>query len=89
MAGSVLVTVGEAHDKVVPVLAEKARALAIGDGAADGVGSARSSAARSATACALDRSRRARRCDGRSSTAATPDGVNPEGAFVGPTLLTT
>ena len=37
MAGSVLVTVGDAHDKVVPVLAEKARALSIGDGAADGV----------------------------------------------------
>jgi malonate-semialdehyde dehydrogenase (acetylating)/methylmalonate-semialdehyde dehydrogenase len=37
MAGSVLVTVGEAHDKVVPALAEKARTLSIGDGAADGV----------------------------------------------------
>src|ERR1700761_7614686 len=36
MAGSVLVTVGEAHERVIPALAERTKGLAIGDGAADG-----------------------------------------------------
>jgi malonate-semialdehyde dehydrogenase (acetylating)/methylmalonate-semialdehyde dehydrogenase len=88
MAGSVLVTVGDAHDKVVPALAEKARALSIGDGAADGVmvGPLVSCDQRDRVRDWIDRGERDGATvlvDGRD-----PDGVNPEGAFVGPTLLT-
>jgi malonate-semialdehyde dehydrogenase (acetylating)/methylmalonate-semialdehyde dehydrogenase len=88
MAGSVLVTVGEAHDKVVPALAEKARALSIGDGAADGVmvGPLVSCEQRDRVRDWIDRGERDGATvlvDGRD-----PSGVSRDGAFVGPTLLT-
>jgi malonate-semialdehyde dehydrogenase (acetylating) / methylmalonate-semialdehyde dehydrogenase len=88
MAGSVLVTVGEAHDQVVPALAEKARALSVGDGAADGVmvGPLVSCEQRDRVRDWIDRGEREGATvlvDGRD-----PSGVHPDGAFVGPTLLT-
>jgi malonate-semialdehyde dehydrogenase (acetylating)/methylmalonate-semialdehyde dehydrogenase len=88
MAGSVLVTVGEAHDMVVPVLADKARALSIGDGAADGVmvGPLVSCEQRDRVRDWIDRGERDGATvlvDGRD-----PSGVDRNGAFVGPTLLT-
>jgi malonate-semialdehyde dehydrogenase (acetylating)/methylmalonate-semialdehyde dehydrogenase len=88
MAGSVLVTVGEAHDMVVPVLADKARALSIGDGAADGVmvGPLVSCEQRDRVRDWIDRGEHDGATvlvDGRD-----PSGVNRNGAFVGPTLLT-
>jgi malonate-semialdehyde dehydrogenase (acetylating)/methylmalonate-semialdehyde dehydrogenase len=88
MAGSVLVTVGDAHDKVVPALAEKARALSIGDGADDGVlvGPLVSCDQRDRVRDWIDRGERDGATvlvDGRD-----PSGVNRDGAFVGPTLLT-
>jgi malonate-semialdehyde dehydrogenase (acetylating) / methylmalonate-semialdehyde dehydrogenase len=88
MAGSVLVTVGEAHDQVVPALAEKARALSVGDGAADGVmvGPLVSCEQRDRVRDWIDRGERDGATvlvDGRD-----PSGVHPDGAFVGPTLLT-
>jgi malonate-semialdehyde dehydrogenase (acetylating)/methylmalonate-semialdehyde dehydrogenase len=88
MAGSVLVTVGEAHERVIPPLAEKAKALSIGDGAADGtmVGPLVSCAQRDKVRDWIDRGEREGATvlvDGRD-----PSDVNRDGAFVGPTLLT-
>jgi len=73
---------------VVPALAEKARTLSIGDGAADGVmvGPLVSCAQRDRVRDWIDRGER----DGATVLVdgCDPSGVNRDGAFVGPTLLT-
>jgi len=89
MAGSVVVTVGEAHDRLMPALVQATEALAVGDGSdeATEVGPVVSCQARDRIAAWIDRG---------VADGATPvvdgrgvggDGIHPEGAFVGPTIL--
>ncbi len=86
MAGSVVVTVGEAHDRLMPSLGEATRALRVGDGIdeATDVGPVISPTAR-------DRIREA--IDHAVQDGATPlvDGrdtdADPAGAYLGPTIL--
>ncbi|MGA9858987.1 MAG: CoA-acylating methylmalonate-semialdehyde dehydrogenase [Solirubrobacteraceae bacterium] len=88
MAGSVVVTVGEAHDRLLPALTEKTRALRVGDGLTEttDVGPVVSCAARDRIAEWIDRgvSDGAQLVvDGRGPAA----GVDPEGAYLAPTIL--
>jgi malonate-semialdehyde dehydrogenase (acetylating) / methylmalonate-semialdehyde dehydrogenase len=87
MAGSVLVTVGDAHDLVVPPLVEAARGLTVGDGLDESVqvGPVVSGAARDRIVEWIARGEQAGanvELDGRGAS----DGSG--GAFVGPTILT-
>jgi malonate-semialdehyde dehydrogenase (acetylating) / methylmalonate-semialdehyde dehydrogenase len=87
MAGSVVVTVGEAHERLMPELVEAARALKVGDGLEDSteVGPVISCAARDRIVGWIDRGEAEGArvvLDGRG-----PAGVDPEGAFVGPTII--
>jgi malonate-semialdehyde dehydrogenase (acetylating)/methylmalonate-semialdehyde dehydrogenase len=86
MAGSVVVTVGEAHDRLMPALREATEALRVGDGLEEAteVGPLVSCAARDRVRDWIER--------GESSGAKVAvDGRAPdapsEGAFVGPTIL--
>jgi malonate-semialdehyde dehydrogenase (acetylating)/methylmalonate-semialdehyde dehydrogenase len=86
MAGSVVVTVGDAHEQLMPALAEATRALHVGDGLADetDVGPVVSCAARDRIREWIDRgvAGGARLVvDGRGAEA------NPGGSYVGPTIL--
>ena len=86
MAGSVVVTVGEAHDRLVPPLCEATERLRIGDGIEEDtdVGPVISDRARDRIGAAIERAAEdgARPVvDGRH-----PDEV-PDGAYVGPTIL--
>jgi malonate-semialdehyde dehydrogenase (acetylating)/methylmalonate-semialdehyde dehydrogenase len=86
MAGSVVVTVGEAHERLVPTLVGATRGLTVGDGADESidVGPVVSCAARDRIAGWIDRAERDGAIvlvDGRGVEA------NPGGAFVGPTIL--
>jgi malonate-semialdehyde dehydrogenase (acetylating)/methylmalonate-semialdehyde dehydrogenase len=88
MAGSVVVTVGEAHDRLMPQLIDKTRALHVGDGLQDGtdVGPVVSCAARDRIAGWIDRGvadGATLAVDGIDATA----GLDPSGAYVGPTIL--
>jgi malonate-semialdehyde dehydrogenase (acetylating)/methylmalonate-semialdehyde dehydrogenase len=89
MAGSVLVTVGEAHDRVMPQLIEATRALSVGDGIDEQteVGPVISCAARDRIAGWIERAV----ADGAQPVVdgRTPgDGaLNADGAYVGPTIL--
>jgi malonate-semialdehyde dehydrogenase (acetylating) / methylmalonate-semialdehyde dehydrogenase len=85
MAGSVVVTVGDAHDKLVPPLAEASRNLRVGDGLDEGV------AVGPVISCASRE-----RIEGWVEKAAA-DGAtievdgrrgDPDAAFIGPTILT-
>jgi malonate-semialdehyde dehydrogenase (acetylating) / methylmalonate-semialdehyde dehydrogenase len=87
MAGSVVVTVGEAHERLLGPLVEATRALHVGDGLDDGteVGPVVSCAARDRILEWIDRGERDGATvvvDGRGVDS-TADG----GAFVGPTIL--
>jgi malonate-semialdehyde dehydrogenase (acetylating) / methylmalonate-semialdehyde dehydrogenase len=87
MAGSVVVTVGDAHERLVPALVEATRALSVGDGSdeATEVGPVVSCEARDRITEWIDRGERDGATvvvDGRA-----PEGTNPEGAFVAPTIL--
>ena len=87
MAGSVVVTVGEAHDRLMPSLVEATEALRVGDGLdeATDVGPVVSATACSQIRAWIDRG--VERGSERSwSTAATPS-TRPDGSFVGPTIL--
>jgi malonate-semialdehyde dehydrogenase (acetylating)/methylmalonate-semialdehyde dehydrogenase len=90
MAGSVVVTVGEAHDRLMPVLTEATESLVVGDGIEDGteVGPVVSCAARDRVKGWIDRGVEDGATlvvDGRGVGG---DGVlDPDGAFVGPTIL--
>jgi len=86
MAGSVIVTVGEGHDRIVPTLIEETKKLNVGNGLDDGVdvGPVISCAARDRIGGwvqkAID--------DGADLVVDGRDpGGDPEGAFIGPTIL--
>jgi malonate-semialdehyde dehydrogenase (acetylating) / methylmalonate-semialdehyde dehydrogenase len=84
MAGSVVVTVGEAHDRLLPPLAEATEALRVGDGLdeATEVGPVVSQAA-----CDRIRSWIDRGVAGGATLAVDGRSVDVEGAYVGPTIL--
>jgi malonate-semialdehyde dehydrogenase (acetylating)/methylmalonate-semialdehyde dehydrogenase len=89
MAGSVVVTVGEAHDRLLPALKEATEALRVGDGIdeANDVGPVVSPAARDRIEDWIDRGL----ADGATLVVdgrrVGGDGVPAGGAFVGPTIL--
>jgi malonate-semialdehyde dehydrogenase (acetylating) / methylmalonate-semialdehyde dehydrogenase len=88
MAGSVVVTVGEAHERLLPPLTKATEALRVGDGSDDAtdVGPVVSATARERILAAIERavsSGATPAVDGRTTT-----GGDPGGAFVGPTILT-
>ena len=84
MAGSVVVTVGEAHEKLLPPLREATEALRVGDGLEEGVdvGPVISGSARERIQEAIGKA-------GDDGAEIVVDGRDAEGAgsFVGPTIL--
>jgi malonate-semialdehyde dehydrogenase (acetylating) / methylmalonate-semialdehyde dehydrogenase len=88
MAGSVVVTVGDAHDRLMGPLAEATRALSVGDGLDESVevGPVVSCAARDRIKEWIDRGAADGGrivVDGRNAH----DDTHPDGSFVGPTIL--
>jgi malonate-semialdehyde dehydrogenase (acetylating)/methylmalonate-semialdehyde dehydrogenase len=86
MAGSVVVTVGDAHEQLMPALTKATRALRVGDGLAEStdVGPVVSCAARDRIRDWIDRGVN----DGAELTVDGRDpGGEPGGSFVGPTIL--
>ncbi|MGZ4268204.1 MAG: CoA-acylating methylmalonate-semialdehyde dehydrogenase [Solirubrobacteraceae bacterium] len=88
MAGSVVVTVGDAHDRLMGPLAAAAAALRVGDGLQDGVdvGPVVSCAARDRITGWIERAvadGATLAVDGRAPGGELPDG----GSYVGPTIL--
>lgn len=88
MAGSVVVTVGEAHERLMPALVEATRALRVGDGADEGsdVGPVISCAARDRIGERVDEAVAAGAVavvDGRDAGSAFGEAAS----FVGPTIL--
>jgi malonate-semialdehyde dehydrogenase (acetylating)/methylmalonate-semialdehyde dehydrogenase len=86
MAGSVVVTVGEAHDRLMPELRAATESLKVGDGLQESteVGPVVSCAARDRVRDWIDRGEASGAkvlVDGREPEA------SPDGAFVGPTIL--
>jgi malonate-semialdehyde dehydrogenase (acetylating) / methylmalonate-semialdehyde dehydrogenase len=81
MAGSVVVTVGDAYERVVPPLVDATKALQVGDGLdeSNDVGPVISEAARERVAGWIDRSEKVL-VDGR-------EGVPQGGCYVGPTIV--
>ena len=89
MAGSVVVCVGDAHEQLMPALTEATRALTVGDGSdrASDVGPVISCAARDRIVEHIDKAEQAGAhvvVDGRGISG---DGIDPQGAYVGPTIL--
>jgi malonate-semialdehyde dehydrogenase (acetylating)/methylmalonate-semialdehyde dehydrogenase len=89
MAGSVVVTVGDAHEQLMPPLIEATQALKVGDGLEESsdVGPVISCAARDRIRTWIDRGLEGGAkvvVDGRG---AGGEGLNAEGAYVGPTIL--
>jgi len=87
MAGSVVVTVSDAHEQLLGPLVEASRALRVGDGLEDSsdVGPVISCAARDRIREWIDRGEAAGAkvvLDGRAS-----EGRDPNGSYVGPTIL--
>ena len=87
MAGSVVVTVGEAHDRLLPPLREATERLRVGDGLDERteVGPVISEGARDRIRAAIDRAAEDGAdpvVDGRD-----PGGDLPDGAYLGPTIL--
>jgi malonate-semialdehyde dehydrogenase (acetylating)/methylmalonate-semialdehyde dehydrogenase len=84
MAGSVVVTVGEAHDKLLPPLREATEALRVGDGLEDGtdVGPVVSEAARERIRDAISRA-----ADDGATLVTDGRDADGQGSFVGPTIL--
>ena len=84
MAGSVVVTVGEAHEKLMRPLREATEALRVGDGLEEGVdvGPVVSESARDRIRAAIEQA-------GADGAEIVVDGRDAEGAgaFVGPTIL--
>ena len=86
MAGSVIVTVGEAHDRVIPTLVTETEKLKVGPGLEEGtdVGPVISCLARDRIAGWVQRAID----DGAELVVDGRDpGGDPEGAFIGPTIL--
>jgi malonate-semialdehyde dehydrogenase (acetylating)/methylmalonate-semialdehyde dehydrogenase len=89
MAGSVLVTVGDAHERVMPALVNATQALSVGDGLAEGtdVGPVISCAARDRIRAWIDR---AVADGGRLAVDGRVREGSPSaegGSFVGPTII--
>ncbi|HUO73136.1 MAG TPA: CoA-acylating methylmalonate-semialdehyde dehydrogenase [Solirubrobacteraceae bacterium] len=89
MAGSVVVTVGDAHEQLMPPLIEATRALHVGDGIDESsdVGPVISCAARDRIASWIERGESAGAhvvVDGRGVAG---DGLSADGAYIGPTIL--
>jgi malonate-semialdehyde dehydrogenase (acetylating)/methylmalonate-semialdehyde dehydrogenase len=89
MAGSVVVTVGDAHEQLMPALIETTRGLHVGDGLEESsdVGPVISCGARDRIADWIERGVRDGAklvVDGRG---AGGEGVNPNGAYLAPTIL--
>ena len=89
MAGSVVVTVGDAHEQLLGPLTDAARQLTVGDGARDGsdIGPVISCEARDRIADWIKSGEQAGAqvvLDGRGVSG---DGLSPEGAYLGPTIL--
>ena len=87
MAGSVVVTVGDAHEQLMGPLVEASRALRVGDGLEESsdVGPVISCAARDRIREWIERGEAAGAkvvLDGRGA-----DGADPNGSYVGPTIL--
>ncbi len=87
MAGSVVVTVADAHEQLLPPLIDASRALAVGDGLDESsdVGPVISCAARDRIREWISRGEAGGArvvLDGRAS-----DGGDPSGSYVGPTIL--
>jgi malonate-semialdehyde dehydrogenase (acetylating)/methylmalonate-semialdehyde dehydrogenase len=94
MAGSVVVTVGDAHEQLLGPLVDATNALRVGDGGDErsDVGPVISCAARDRIADWVGRGVAEGATlviDGRGVVSDGPDagGLNPEGAFLGPTIL--
>jgi malonate-semialdehyde dehydrogenase (acetylating) / methylmalonate-semialdehyde dehydrogenase len=90
MAGSVIVTVGDAHDRLLEPLTDAARALRVGDGLQEStdLGPVVSCAARDRIAEWIERGVNDGATlvlDGRS--ALSDEGLSAEGAYLGPTIL--
>jgi malonate-semialdehyde dehydrogenase (acetylating)/methylmalonate-semialdehyde dehydrogenase len=89
MAGSVVVTVGEAHDRLMPALVEATKELSVGDGLEESVdvGPVVSATARDRIKGWIDRGV----ADGANlvvdGRGVSGEGPNADGAFVGPTIL--
>jgi malonate-semialdehyde dehydrogenase (acetylating)/methylmalonate-semialdehyde dehydrogenase len=85
MAGSVVVTVGEAHDRLVPPLADAARELRVGDGLDENVavGPVISCTARERIEGWIEKAA----ADG-ADVVVDGRGADADTAFVGPTILT-
>ncbi len=91
MAGSVIVTVGDAHEQLMPPLIEATQALRVGDGIDESVdvGPVISCAARDRIAEWIERGAAAGAkvvVDGRSAAGAAA-AASAEGSYVGPTIL--
>ena len=89
MAGSVVVTVGEAHDRLMEPLREPTAALRVGDGNDDAteVGPVISCAARDRISAAIERGAEEGAkllVDGRAPNG---DDLDADGAYLGPTIL--
>jgi malonate-semialdehyde dehydrogenase (acetylating)/methylmalonate-semialdehyde dehydrogenase len=84
MAGSVVVTVGDAHDKLLPPLTAATEKLRVGDGLEEGVdvGPVVSESARDRIRAAIDRAE----SDGAKVVVDGRD-AEGDGSFVGPTIL--
>src|SRR3712207_4104295 len=84
MAGSVVVTVGEAHDKLLGPLREATESLRVGDGLEEGVdvGPVVSEAARDRIRAAIDKA-----ADEGARIVVDGRDAEGEGAFGGPTIL--
>ena len=86
MAGSVIVTVGEGHDRVIPALVEQSKKLTVGDGLDQGtdVGPVISCEARDRISGWIEKAVE----DGAELLVDGRDpGGDPEGSYVGPTIL--
>ncbi len=89
MAGSVVVTVGEAHERLMPRLVEATQALQVGDGLQEStdVGPVISRAARDRIAGWIDRAVDDGAVVAVDGRAPSGDGLAADGAYVGPTIL--
>ncbi|MBA2240696.1 MAG: CoA-acylating methylmalonate-semialdehyde dehydrogenase, partial [Solirubrobacterales bacterium] len=85
MAGSVLVTVGEARERLMPSLVEATKGLRVGDGVDESVevGPVISPASRDRIGAAVE----AAVSEGASLLAGGPEARVPEGSYVAPTIL--
>jgi malonate-semialdehyde dehydrogenase (acetylating)/methylmalonate-semialdehyde dehydrogenase len=89
MAGSVVVTVGDAHEQLMAALIPATEALQVGDGLDEhsDVGPVISCAARDRISEAIDRAVAAGARPAVDGRAVKAGGTDPAGAYIGPTIL--